>query len=198
MWAALLRPRGTLSASVPLLISMRSLEFRVIPAVPGLCLSSSPDTPCLWALPRLLGTTFQVGGRICHPPPHPAPVPLPGSQSPAGFKADSNLLLHFPSAPARIPILPNPPSLHGADLCLQLSFLCLCSPSPPRPPACIIPAPQLCSPAPHLFSPLRASTSFLSQTLREREREREKRQPPMPKASTKPRHHTIIIWGSST
>ena len=133
MWAALLRPRGTLSASVPLLISMRSLEFRVIPAVPGLCLSSSPDTQCLWALPRLLGTTFQVGGRICHPPPHPAPVPLPGSQSPAGFKADSNLLLHFPSAPARIPILPNPPSLHGADLCLQLSFLCLCSPSPPRP-----------------------------------------------------------------
>ena len=112
MWAALLRPRGTLSASVPLVISMRSLEFRVIPAVPGLCLSSSPDKQCLWTLPLLLGTTFQAGGRICHPPPHPAPVPLPRSQSPAGFKADSNLLLHFPSAPARIPILPNPPSLH--------------------------------------------------------------------------------------
>ena len=71
--------RGTLSASVPLLISSRSLEFGVFPAVSGLCLSPFPDTQCLWTLPLLLGTTFQVGGRICHPPPYPAPFPLPRS-----------------------------------------------------------------------------------------------------------------------
>ena len=45
-------------------------------------------------------------------PTPPCACPIAGSQSPAGFKADSNLLLHFPSAPARIPILPNPPSLY--------------------------------------------------------------------------------------
>ena len=105
----------------------------VIPEVPGLCLSSFPDTQCLWTLPLLLGRTFQVGGRICHPPTLTLHLAhCPGVNPPAGFKADSNLLLHFPSAPARSPIVPNPPSLcPGLIRVYTPPFsVCVCPPLP--------------------------------------------------------------------
>ena len=200
------------SSSPPPRHTERICSFTHQHAFPGI-----QSHPCRsWALPELFprhavlvdspppfGNDVSSGRQNMPspPPPHPAPVPLPGVNRLQDSKRIPTSFFIFHPPQLGFPSCRTLRASIGADLCLQLSFLCLCSPFPPRPPACIIPAPQLRSPAPHLFSPLRASTSFLSQTLREREREREKkkkRQPPMPKASTKPRHHTIIIWGSST
>ena len=173
MWA-LLRPRGARCTSVPSLLSTRSLEF-----------SHSCGS---WALPELFPRhTVPVdspppfgkdisSGRQNMPPPHPypAPCPLPWSQSTCRIQSGFQPPSSFSFCPSWESHRAQPSEpLSRADSCLHPSFLCLCLPSAPRPPAHIIPpSPQLCSPAPHLLSPLSASTSFLSQTLREREREK--------------------------